>query len=315
MYYHRAFLLLFVLIPMICNGAINQHEPIKIILNNWTSQIVLSQVTGELLASQGFKVEFVDSSVSDQWGGLAHGILHLQMEVWEGTMSDKFNHMVNTGRVVDAGTHSAKTREEWWYPSYVEKVCPGLPDWKALGRCAALFSRNGSQGKGVYIAGPWEKPDAARIRALNLNFTTLAVKKGDDLWVQLKAAVESQMPIVLFNWTPNWVESRYDGKFIEFPKYAPECETDPAWGVNSKFVYDCGNPKDGWLKKAVWAQFEKKWPCAFTIVKKISLSNNQIAEAAAYVDVDGLSHTEAAKRWMLNNRSIWQSWLAASCTK
>jgi hypothetical protein len=31
--------------------------------------------------------------------------------------------------VIDAATHDAKTREDWWYPSYVEDVCPGLPDF------------------------------------------------------------------------------------------------------------------------------------------------------------------------------------------
>ena len=41
--------------------------------------------------------------------------------------------------MVDAGTHKAVTREEWWVPKYVADKCPGLPDWKALDKCAEIF--------------------------------------------------------------------------------------------------------------------------------------------------------------------------------
>lgn len=291
------------------------QEPIKIITNNWTSQIVLSYITGNIFQAQGATVEYIPSSVSNQWGALAHGAAHIQVEVWEGTMSDQFNRLVSAGTIIDAGSHNATTLEDWWYPKYVEALCPGLPDWRALKACAAIFQRPDSQGKGVYFAGPWEKPDEARIRALGLDLQVRVLSQGDDLWVELKKAYETQTPIILFNWTPNWVESRYEGDFVEFPQYEPACETDPSWGINPQFIHDCGNPIGGWLKKASAVSVTQDYPCAFSTLKNISLNNQQIAVIAALVDVDKLSFQAAADQWMQNNTALWQSWIPQECLK
>ncbi|GIS98491.1 MAG: hypothetical protein CM1200mP26_02040 [Acidimicrobiales bacterium] len=57
--------------------------------------------------------------------------------------------------MIDAATHDAKTREEWWYPSYIEDVCPGLPDWQALNECAEMFATPDSGGKGRSLVVRW----------------------------------------------------------------------------------------------------------------------------------------------------------------
>ena len=291
----------------------NTDKAIRIVTNNWTSQIVLSHIVGSIFSSMGYQVEYIPTDTDKQWGALTHGAAHVQVEVWEGTMSKMFNRLLKQKGIIDAGTHSATTREEWWYPAYVEEVCPGLPDWKALKNCASMFATADSSGKGVYFAGPWEKPDEARIRALGLNFKVKVLPKGDDLWIELKKAAAKKRPIVLFNWSPNWVESVYKGKFIEFPSYAPECEKDPSWGINKQFLHDCGNPKGGWLKKAAWSGMQRTWPCAFKTLQQVNFNNEQIAMASKRVDIDHLSYQEAAKQWMANNTAIWNSWIPVEC--
>lgn len=305
-------LLLFLLLTLSGFAIHAEPLPIKIVLNNWTSQIVLSYVAGEIFKQQGYPVKYVTSSVDEQWGGLSHGLVHVQVEVWQGTMSQEFDRLVALGAIEDMDAHDATTREDWWYPNYVEKRCPGLPDWQALKACAKIFSKDG-KSTGIYVAGPWEKPDAARIRALGLNFKVKSVKNGNELWVALKQAARLETPIVLFNWSPNWVESRYDGKFIEFPAYHPDCETNPAWGENTAYLYDCGNPSGGWLKKAAWSGFQATFPCAYESLKKMNFSNGQIANAAALVDVDKHSYQEAADIWLKANQSVWEPWLTTSC--
>lgn len=275
---------------------------------------MLSKVVGNVFESMGYSVGYIPSSTADQWGALAYGAAHVQVEVWQGTMSDDFERIVKTGSVVDAGTHSATTREEWWYPDYVAERCPGLPNWQALKQCSDIFARPGSNGRGIYFAGPWEKPDEARIRALRLDFDVVLLPKGDDLWIELKKAADKKIPIVLFNWSPNWVESRYKGAFIEFPDYHSDCETEPEWGINPNFLYDCGNPKGGWLKKAAWAGMKKQWPCAYRTLMNVNFDNAQIAQAAALIDVDNMSVETAADTWMQENTSVWQSWIETGCS-
>jgi glycine betaine/proline transport system substrate-binding protein len=292
------------------------EDPIKVVVNNWTSQIVLANVTGELLKEMGYNVEYIPSDTQLQYTAMGNGDMHVQVEVWEGTMKTPFLREVEAGRMVDAGSHSATTREEWWYPAYVEEICPGLPDWNALNKCAEKLSTPETAPQGRYLAGPvdWEKPDQERVDALGLDFVVVNAGQASTLWAELDAASRRKEPIILFNWTPNWVEARYDGKFVEFPKHAEACETDPSWGMNPDLAYDCGNPKDAWLKKGAWSGMPEQWPCAFQLIKNIDFTNAMIAEAAALVDVEGMKPENAATQWLKDNEETWQAWMPASCS-
>ncbi|MCP4328399.1 MAG: ABC transporter substrate-binding protein [Alphaproteobacteria bacterium] len=295
-------------------AAVPESEgPIKIVLNNWPSQQVLAHVSGELLKKIGYDVEYDPADAQLQYPAIGNGDLHFQVEVWEGTMKVPFEQQVARERMIDAGAHEAVTREEWWYPDYVEELCPGLPDWKALNECAQEFATSETAPMGRYLAGPvdWERPDRERVEALGMKFEIANAPQALTLWAELEGASRRKEPIVLFNWTPNWVEAKYAGRFVEFPAYHADCENDASWGVNPNLTYDCGNPESGWLKKGVWAGFPETWPCAFELIKNISFTNAQIAAAAAYAEVEEMSPEEAARRWIEENKEAWEKWIPA----
>ncbi|WP_163835172.1 ABC transporter substrate-binding protein [Spartinivicinus ruber] len=291
------------------------HERIKIVTNDWTSQIVMSNIAAIFFNEMGYKTSFVQLKTDVQWNMISRGHIHLQLEVWEGTMAAQYQKLMDNNRIIDLGNHNAITREDWWYPAYVEEKCPGLPNWQALQSCYGIFSKQESKGKGVYLGGPWEKPDARRIRVLGLNFIVERVSHGDQLWIELEQAYNNRKPIVLFNWTPNWVEYKYSGKFVEFPEYSAQCETDPSWGVNPNATYDCGNPKNGWLTKIAWIEFPNKWPCAYQVAKRINFTNELIAELVYWVDGLYLTHQQAAQQWIKTKKHVWQQWIPPECRR
>lgn len=295
--------------------AATDKEPIKILVNNWSSQNILAKITGKIFNHLGYPVSYLTSTVNEQWGALAYGSADIQVEIWEGTMITQYTHLLERGAIVDAGNHQSLTREDWWYPSYIEELCPGLPDWRALKDCSEIFSRPNSHGSGVFFAGPWEKPDEAKVRALGIDFIVNILKDSDEIWVELEAAYQKKLPVMIHNWSPNWVEARYDGKFVEFPTFHPDCETDPSWGVNKVFLYDCGNPKNGWLKKVANTEFAENNTCAFNTLKNINFNNQQISETTALVYIDAYSYEQAADIWLNNNSDLWNSWIAKECLK
>ena len=315
--YNICFYMFLSLISTFSNALQSQEiyadQPIKIILNDWSSQLVLSHITANIFRELGFSVEFIKKSSDAQWGALQRGLGHVQVEVWQGTMEKKYQRVLAKGRIIDAGEHDAKTREDWWYPLHVEALCPGLPDWRALKRCSAIFATKDTASKGQYVGGPWEKYDAARIRSLGLDFRILQTKSSGELWDMLKKAIKHKQPIVLFNWTPNWVEAKYKGKFIEFPPYHADCENKPEWGENKKFLHDCGNPINGWLKKIAWSRFSEVWPCAYTTLKNINFNNEMLAGLALEVDMKGNNYQKVADNWLKENETLWQAWIPASC--
>lgn len=286
-------------------------EPVKIPIHNWSSQIVGAYVVGKILTEAGSEVEYVPADSQAVYQAMCEGDIDLVHEVWEGAFGENFEKVVAEGCVIDAATHDAKTREEWWYPSYVEELCPGLPDWKALDKCAEIFATAETKPKGRFLAGPadWLKNDDKRVKALGVNFEVVNAGTADAIWAELKSASEAKRPIVHFNWTPNFVEALYDGKFIEFPPYDAKCTTDPSWGVNPNEVYDCGNPTGGYLKIGVWKGLLDKNPKAYDVVKKINFTNLDVAVMSKLVDIDKMETEAAADKWLADNKSKWRAWL------
>ena len=266
---------------------------------------------GAILEATGNSVEYIPADSTLVYTSMCEGDMDLVHEVWEGAFGVAFMEQVDAGCVIDAATHDAKTREDWWYPSYVEDVCPGLPDWEALNDCASLFATPDSGGKGRFLGGPvdWLKGDQERVEGLEMDFIVENAGTAGALWAALDAASVNQEPVVIFNWTPNFVEAMYDGKFIEFPEFADECRTDASWGLNPETTHDCGNPKDGYLKIGVWSGFPDKWPNAYKVVQRMNLTNLDVAQFAMYVDIDGMEPEDAAAKWLADNVDRVNAWV------
>ncbi|MYE57621.1 MAG: hypothetical protein F4X30_11175, partial [Acidimicrobiaceae bacterium] len=141
--------------------ATDSSDPIRIPLHNWSSQLVGAEVVGGILEEAGFSVEYVPSDSQVVYQSMCDGDIELVHEVWEGAFGVAFQEQVDKGCVLDWATHNAVTREEWWYPIYVEDQCPGLPDWEALNACAHLFATAETGDKGRFLGGPvdWLKGD------------------------------------------------------------------------------------------------------------------------------------------------------------
>jgi len=302
--------------PAAEEAAADSSDPIKLPIHNWSSQIAGVYAVGAILESTGNSVEYISADSTLVYTSMCEGDMDLVHEVWEGAFGVAFMEQVDAGCVIDAATHDAKTREEWWYPSYVEDVCPGLPDWEALNACAEMFATPESGGKGRFLGGPvdWLKGDQERVEGLEMDFIVENAGTAGALWAALEAASANQEPIVLFNWTPNFIEAMYDGKFIEFPTFADECRTDASWGLNPETTHDCGNPKDGYLKLGVWEGFPAKWPNAYAAVQNMNFTNLDIAQLAMYVDIDGMEPQDAAALWLADNCARWTGWSGADAS-
>ena len=285
-------------------------EPIIIVQTNWTSQLVLSYVVGNALAELGYEVEYSPSDSQLQFTAIANGDMHFQVEAWEGSMKSAYEKALTEG-LVDAGAHDAVTREEWWIPNYVLETCPEATSWEGLNACADQFATAETKPKGRFVGPPadWGKNYADRVIALEMDFEAINVGQAATLWAELQSAYDRKEPIVLFNWTPNFIESKFEGSFVDFPEPTEACFEDASWGPNPNATGDCGAPRGGWLKKGAWEGMADTWPKAWDVLQKVNFSNAQIAAAALMVDVDGLSPEEAAEKWAEDNAAVVASWV------
>ncbi len=286
------------------------HQNIKLLKLDWSSQQVMTHVLHLLFASQHVNSEIVVTPAKGQWFYLNSGRADIQVEVWEGTMSKNLNTLLTKGQWEIAATHEIMSREGWWYPTFAESLCPGLPSWEALARCKGVFTNE--DGIDTYYSGPWEKPEHARIRALELPFKITQLADGYEINHELVKAMEEQRPVLIFNWYPNWVWEAYDGKFVEFPKYDTECEIDKKWGVNPKFPWDCDNPQQGWLKSVISSTVKANSPCGYAITKSFVMTADDLNYASYLVDVTKLSVEDAARVWVDKNHTRIEGWTGHS---
>ena len=312
---------------------VDSSDPIKLAITRWPRQNPNAYVVGAILESTGASVKYISADPTLMYGSMCEGDIDLVPVVWAGDVRS-FEEQVDKGCVIDAATHDVNTRMDWWYPSYVEDVCPGLPDWEALNACAELFATPASGGKGRFLDAPaaWDFHNKERAEALGMDFIVENTNALSTLWSALEAASANNEPIVLLGWTPNFTEAKYDGKFIEFPDFADECLTDASWGINRYATHDCGSPKDGgWcgpsygcsvtLKSGVWSGFPEKWPTAYAAVQNMNFTNLDLSQLMMYVDndyrlfnEDDMEPEDAAALWLADNCARWTGWSGADAS-
>ena len=272
--------------------------------NTWASQVVGAQVLKDLLDRIGQRAELKPVAADLQVAALGEGELHVQAEIRESVTGEAIDRAVQAKRLRRVGYHDATTREGWWYPEYAAGKCPGLPRWEALNACARVFD-------GRVLDGPktWRHHEAQRIEALKLDYRVANADSAEALLAEVPRAWAERRPILMFRWSPHWMELEYPGRFVEFPPFDPNCITDPAWGPNPHAIYDCDLYRPGRISKVVWSKFPERFPCAYEVVKRLSFSSHDLAAMEEMVAVRKLAPEEAASRWLRENETRVASWI------
>lgn len=295
--------------PM-AQAEVESRDPIKLTLHDWTGQLITTQIMGEVLKNAGYNIEYVQADYIAQFAGLKTGDLHVAMEMWETTGRDAMDEATATGKVENLGETGMQAIEEWWYPSYMKELCPGLPDWEALNECAEAFSTPETAPSGRYLGGPvtWGGFDDERAEALELDYEVVHAGTDAALFAELESAYQRKAPILLWVYAPHWAPVKFEGEWVDFPKYSAECYQDPAWGSNPDLAYDCGKPR-GPIWKVAWAGLKDKWPGAHKAVVNFNVNNDEMGAMVSAVDLDGQKLEDVVAEWMASNEDRWQSWI------
>lgn len=286
------------------------EEPIKIAVHDWTGNLVTTGIAKAVLEAAGYKTKLIQAEYMGMWPGLESGDIDLAVEVWATSAGDLMKASVATSKTLNLGETGLQGLDRWWYPKYVEEKCPGLPDYKALNDCVALFATplTGSKGRLLLMPAAWGGFDDERVKALNLNFETVRAGSEASLYAEVKAAVERKEPILAWLYEPHWAPIRFDGNWVQMPNYEEACYTDPAWGVNPDMAYDCAKPS-GPIWKLAWSGMKEKWPDAINIISAMKFSNEELGQMIGAIDVDGKKADDVIAKWLADNNDRWRNWL------
>ena len=285
-------------------SAEDSSAPIVIPTHNWSSQVVMAYVIGGIFESMGNNVEYVSADTQAVYESIRQGDVTISHEVWQSTFGKSFYAAMAKGGIIDAGNHDTVSLEEVGVPQWVidKDLCPGLPNWEALKNCKDVFATADSGGKGRILDGPqsWHGVEYTdRVEALlGDDWVVKFAGSADALWAELAAAKKEGRGTIVFNWTPNFTDKE-GYAFIEWPAYYLGCRKQD--GGDSK----CGSPI-GWLKKAANWKFPKTHPAAYTAFSRMSFTAGHIGGMAALVDIDKMTHADAAEAWLAANEAVWK---------
>jgi glycine betaine/proline transport system substrate-binding protein len=285
-------------------SAADSSSPIVIPTHNWSSQVVMAYVIGGIFKSMGNNVEYVSADTQAVYESIRQGDVTISHEVWQSTFGKSFYAAMAKGGIIDAGNHDTVSLEEVGVPQWVidKDLCPGLPNWEALKNCKDVFATADSGGKGRILDGPqsWHGVEYTdRVEALlGDDWVVKFAGSADALWAELAAAKKEGRGTIVFNWTPNFTDKE-GYAFIEWPAYYLGCRKQD--GGDSK----CGSPI-GWLKKAANWKFPKTHPAAYMAFSRMSFTAGHIGGMAALVDIDKMTHQDAAEAWLAANEAVWK---------
>ena len=289
------------------------EDPIKLAINEWTGQHITTHIAGQILERMGYNVEYVTAGYYPQMEALQDNTVTATLEIWLNTIGEHYDKALQSGKVDDLGELGLAPSEGWLYPTYVEGMCPGLPDWSALKDCAEIFATAETLPKGRLIDYPadWGGNNKERIDAFELDLVAQPAGTEGSMIAEFQSAVARKAPILMMFWSPHWILGEYETKFVEMPAYDAKCVDDPSWGVNSDKTYDCAW-FTGHVKKLVWKDMKDKWPAAYRFLELYHVANEDQIPLMKAIDVEGQDLVETTKAWVSENESKWQPWVDAA---
>ncbi len=285
---------------------------IKLGVNEWTTQQVITQVAEQLLEEMGYSVESVTVGYYPQIEAMIQNDLTATLELWPNNVGEGVFEAIDAGELVHLGDHELSGGGQLYYGGWMDEQCPGLPDYVALQDCIHLLESPETAPSGRFVGYPadWGNVEyEKRFAALGLDLQVVKAGGEGSLIAEIASAHERQAGILIHFWEPHWAIGHYDMKIFGAPLWEPECETDPSWGPNPDMTFDCNFPLNVGIFKVGNPSIDQVWPAAGRLLRQLSFDNADAGWMLIEVDQNGLSQAEAAAKWIEENRSTVDSWI------
>jgi ABC-type proline/glycine betaine transport systems, periplasmic components len=252
---------------------------VKIGYINWQEDIAVTYLWQEILEEKGYNVELLNVDVAPLFVGLSKGDLDLFLDSWLPITQQAYWEKYKD-KLDDYGS---------WYQGEA-KIGLVVPKYVSINSIAELNGQK-SEFNGQIIgidpgAGIMKTADKA-VKDYGLNYE---ISQGSEaaMLATLDKAYKANKWLVVTGWSPHWMFSRYELKYLTDPK--------KSFG-EAEGLHILGN-KD----------FTQKQTAIAAMLKKFKLNDQQIGSLENLIN-QGLSPQDAAKKWVDENRNLVNSWL------
>lgn len=289
-------------------------DTITIAVNPWVGAEANAAVAQTVMQNEmGCTVELQEINESGQFPAMASGDVDATLEVWpSGHLKDRRDYIEKAGDVVDGGELGITGNIGWFMPSYLVDENPDLATWEGFKDNADAFATAETGDKGRFLGADttYSIFDEAIIASLGLDLEVVYSGSEAASLAALDKAYNSQEPILMYWWTPQWANAKYDLVEVELPAYTEECGAIAAEDPDGAVGYNCDYAEDV-LYKAFSAGLETKDPAAFEFFSNFTWTEEDQNSVALAIQ-EGTDPADAAQAWIDENADVVEGWLPAA---
>ncbi|MFK3957934.1 glycine betaine ABC transporter substrate-binding protein [Guptibacillus hwajinpoensis] len=247
---------------------------------SWAENIAVTNMWKVILEDKGYNVKFNYLNMGSTMTALESGDLDASLEVWL---------PVQDANYLEEYQDTVNFSDETWFdeakvglvvPTYLEDInsVEDLNEHKELFNSEIVGFDPG--------AGTMEVTEQL-IKDYDLDFE-LVPSSESAMLAEIKKAVNDKEPIVAPLWSPHWVFSKYDLKFLEDPQ-------NTFGGVEK-------------IHHATRQGFEEDYPKVSEWFKNWKMNNQQISELIDYVE-SSEEPADGAEKWVEENQDLIDEWV------
>ncbi|WP_394171730.1 glycine betaine ABC transporter substrate-binding protein [Guptibacillus hwajinpoensis] len=247
---------------------------------SWAENIAVTNMWKVILEDKGYDVEFNYLNMGSTMTALDSGDLDASLEVWlpvqDANYLEEYQDTVNFS---DA-TWFDNAKVGLVVPTYLEDI----NSVKDLNEHKEMFN---SEIVGFDPGAGTMEVTEQLIKDYNLDFE-LVPSSESAMLAEIKKAVKDEEPIVAPLWSPHWVFSKYDLKFLE--------DSQNTYGGVEK------------IHHATRQGFEKDYPEVSKWFKNWKMNDQQVAELIHYVESSD-EPVDGARKWVKENQDLINEWV------
>lgn len=257
----------------------SENKTINMGYVNWAEDVAVSNVWKVLLEEKGYTVNLKSLEVAPLFVGLNKGDIDVFMDAWlpttHKTYWDKYQEKLD-----DYGV---------WYKSEAKigLVVPNYVDLKSVEDLKAKKDLFAGKIIGIDPGAGIMKSTEKAVTSYGLDYEVIQSSEAAML-TSLDKAYRDKKPIVITGWSPHWMFTKYDLKYLEDPKK------------------DFGEAEE--LHTLANKEFTKKNPEVAKMLKTFKLDDKQIGDLEILIK-EGMEPEAAAKKWIGENKAVVDSWM------
>ncbi|WP_306317652.1 MULTISPECIES: ABC transporter substrate-binding protein [unclassified Streptomyces] len=278
-------------------------KTVTISVQSWVGASANSYVAKYLLEEKlGYRVDIVQVDEVPAWDALSQGRVDAIMEDW-GHPDQEQLYVKEKKTIVSGGGLGVIGHIGWFVPTYYAEKNPDITDWRNLNKYAKEFATAESGGKGQLLDGSpsYFTYDKALVKNLDLDFQVVFAGSEAAQLTQVKQFAKVRKPFMMYLNRPHWFFSQVPMTEVKLPKYTEGCEDDAD-------AVRCAYPTLE-LQKYLNADFAGTGSDAARFLRNFRWTGTQQSQVSLLIAGKGLTPDEAAKRWVAENRKVWQRWM------